>query len=126
MSMLIAAFAACGQAQQQSTENERLKNQVYFTQDDPGRWKDFKDDHDPKVKVAGGTVAVDVPLTAEIGHYVEVILLMDAHQREIASKSFRRGEKPHAEFSIRPEKMPGLTAIAKCNLHGMWRKQLPP
>ena len=87
-------------------------------------WKDFAKDHDPQVKTSGGKIEVDVPFAAEIGHYVEVILVNDAAGRELSVKSFKRGEKPHATLSILPAKMPGATVIAKCNLHGMWKKEM--
>lgn len=120
LSMLLVA---CGQPATESAEQDRLRSQVYFTKEDPGRWKDFAKDHEPQVKSdASGKIEVDVPFAAEIGHYVEVILVSDAAGREIAAKSFKRGEPPHATLSILPAKIPGATVIAKCNLHGMWRK----
>ncbi len=122
-STILALCASCGQPATESAETERLRSQVYFTKEDPGRWKDFAKDHDPHVK-ANGKIEVDVPFTAEIGHYVEIIVLLDAQQREVAAKTFKRGEKPHATFSFPAEKMAGATVIAKCNLHGMWKKDL--
>lgn len=116
----------CGQPAQQSAEADRLRNQVYFTKEDPGRWKDFAKDHDPQLKtLSPGKIEVDVPMVAEAGHYIEVILAVDAAGRELAVKHFKRGEKPHAQLVIRTEKSAGTTVIAKCNLHGMWRKDMP-
>lgn len=115
----------CGQPATESAETERLRSQVYFTKEDPGRWKDFAKDHEPQVKLTGTTVAVEVPFSVEIGHYIEVILVTDGSGREVAAKSFKRGEIPQAALSIPAAKLPGATVIAKCNLHGMWRKALP-
>lgn len=123
-STILVLCAACGQPTPDSVETERLRSQVYFTKEDPGRWKDFATDHDPQIKASGGKIEVDVPFAAEIGHYVEIILVNDGAQRELSAKSFKRGEKPHAVLSIPPAKMPGATVIAKCNLHGMWRKEI--
>lgn len=123
-SLLLAFCAACGQPATESAEVERLRSQVYFTVDDPGRWKDFAKDHDPQVKVSGGKIEVDVPFVAEMGHYAEVILVHDAAQRELMAKTFKRGEKAHATLSIPISKIAGATVIAKCNLHGMWKKNI--
>jgi desulfoferrodoxin (superoxide reductase-like protein) len=131
MLRLLGCFAIlflvrCGQPSTASAETERLRNQVYFTKADPGRWKDFAKDHEPEIKkVSPGQIEVNVPVSPEMGHYIEVILISDAMQRELAVKHFKRGEKPHAVLSIPPEKMPNSQVIAKCNLHGMWRKALP-
>ncbi len=123
--LLAACFLSCGQPTQDAGEADRLRNQVYFTKEDPGRWKDFAKDHDPQLKAnANGKIEVDVPFSAEMGHYVEVILVRDAAGRELSAKSFKRGEKPHTTLSIPPEKIPGATVIAKCNLHGMWKKEI--
>lgn len=116
---------ACGQPAQESVEQDRLRSQVYFTKEDPGRWKDFAKDHDPQLKVSGGKIEVDLPFTAEIGHYTEVILVQDMAQRELAARHFKRGAQAHATLSIPPAKMAGATVIAKCNLHGMWKKEIP-
>lgn len=124
-SLLFAFCAACGQPATETAEAERLRSQVYFTKEDPGRWKDFAKNHEPQVKTnASGKIEVDVPFATEMGHYVEVILLSDAAGRELTAKSFKRGELPHATLSILPAKMPGATVIAKCILHGMWRKDV--
>ncbi|HNA80364.1 MAG TPA: desulfoferrodoxin family protein [Turneriella sp.] len=97
---------------------------MYFSVDDPGRWKDFAKDHAPQVKVSGGKIEVEVPFTAEMGHYTEVIFIQDMAQREVALRTFKRGEKAHATLSIPLEKMPGAAVITKCNLHGMWKKSI--
>ncbi len=123
-SLLLALCAACGQPATESAEVERLRSQVYFTKEDPGRWKDFAKDHDPQVKVNGGKIEVDVSFVAEMGHYTEVILVHDAAQRELMAKTFKRGEKAHATLSIPISKIAGATVIAKCNLHGMWKKNI--
>jgi desulfoferrodoxin (superoxide reductase-like protein) len=121
----VAFIAACGQPPKETAEIERLRSQVYFTKSDPGRWKDFAKDHDPQVKTyANGKIEVDVPMSPEIGHYIEVIIVSDASGREVAVKSFKRGEKPQATLTIPPAKMPGATVIAKCNLHGMWKQEV--
>ncbi len=119
---ILLICTACGQPAKETAEQDRLRNQVYFTVDDPGRWKDFAKDHDPQVKVSGSKIEVDLPFTADIGHYTEVILIQDMAQRELAARSFKRGEKAHAALSIPLTKIPGATVIAKCNLHGMWKK----
>lgn len=119
---ILAVVTSCGQPATQSAEQDRLRSQVYFTKEDPGRWKDFAKDHDPQVKASGGKIEVGIPMSAEIGHYIEVILVADAAGRELGAKTFKRGEKPQATLSIPPAKMASATVIAKCNLHGMWRK----
>jgi desulfoferrodoxin (superoxide reductase-like protein) len=121
-STLLAFLAACGQPATETAELERLRGQVYFTKEDPGRWKDFAKDHDPQVKASSGKIEVDVPMSVEIGHYIEVILVSDAAGREVTAKTFKRGEQPYASLSIPLAKMAGATVTAKCNLHGMWRK----
>lgn len=119
-------LTACGQPATESAEQDRLRNQVYFTKEDPGRWKDFAKDHEPEIKkVSSGQIEIHVPMTPEMSHYVEVILISDAMQRALAVKHFKRGEKPYAILSAPPEKMQNAQVIAKCNLHGMWRKALP-
>jgi desulfoferrodoxin (superoxide reductase-like protein) len=125
-SAVILILSACGKPETETAEIERLRSQVYFTKTDPGRWKDFAKDHDPQVKAnANGKIEVDVPMSPEIGHYIEVIIVSDAAGKEIAMKSFKRGDTPHAILATPPSKMPGATVIAKCNLHGMWRKGVP-
>lgn len=122
---ILLLLSTCGQPAPEKAEQDRLLSQVYFTKDDPGRWKDFAKDHEPQIKSdASGKIEVDVLFTVETGHYVEVILVNDAAGREVTAKSFKRGERPHATLSIPPAKIPGATVIAKCNLHGMWRKDL--
>ena len=121
---LLLVCTACGQPAKESAEQNRLRNQVYFSVDDPGRWKDFAKDHAPQVKVSGGKIEVEVPFTAEMGHYTEVIFIQDMAQREVALRTFKRGEKAHATLSIPLEKMPGAAVITKCNLHGMWKKSI--
>ena len=122
---LFPILLACGQPSSEKAAEDRLRNQVYFTKADPGRWKDFAKDHEPQVKKdTGGKIEVDVPLVTDQGHYVEVILVSDAQGRELTAKFFKRGEKPHAELAIPLAKMPGASVIAKCNLHGMWKSEL--
>jgi desulfoferrodoxin (superoxide reductase-like protein) len=118
-------FARCNPPQHETAEADKLRQQVYFTKEDPGRWKDFAKDHDPQLQIlSAGKIVVDVPMVADTGHYIEVILAADAAGREIALKNFKRAEKPHAELEIQLEKRSGIAIIAKCNLHGMWRKEL--
>jgi desulfoferrodoxin (superoxide reductase-like protein) len=122
---MLGFVITCGQPASEKAEQDRLRNQVYFTKADPGRWQDFAKDHEPQVKKdAGGKIEVDVPLVTDQGHYVEVILVSDAQGRELTAKFFKRGEKPHAELAIPLAKMPGASVIAKCNLHGMWKSEL--
>ncbi len=102
--------------------------QIYFSSANPGKWRDYKVDHQLSVQVKGKgdylTVRVEVPLKTTNEHYIEVIVLVDGKNREIAKQTFARSEKPVAEFNIRKEETVNLFAVAKCNQHDMWRTKI--
>jgi len=67
---------------------------------------------DSGVKVKVG----DVPHPMEEKHYIEWIeIIADGKSCRM---SLKPGEKPEAEFDIKPQK---VTAREYCNIHGLWK-----
>jgi len=136
--MLLAnAFFYCGKGSGSSAESQSAltnktinaeESQIYFSAANPGKWKDYKQDHELLVNVSkdGETrlVTIEVPFKPDTDHYIEVIVLVDEQNREIAKQRFERGEKAVATFSIPPNTKGGIFAVAKCNLHDMWKTKV--
>lgn len=125
-SAVLSLLAACAEPQSTSKEDEPDKSQAFFTQSNPGRFKEYRDDHNPQVKaqVQGEVVTISaaMPFIADAGHYIEFIALADSAMKQKDIRYFRRGQLPRATFFAPVDGAASLTVVAKCNLHNMWTK----
>jgi desulfoferrodoxin (superoxide reductase-like protein) len=130
--MLIAAFViSCSDSGGVFSDGEKGKVQKFYSADEPGRWEAQAADHDIEVSIiedAKGKrgIEVFVPFTRERSeqHYVEAIVLLDEKDRELAKKSFKRGEKALTIFEITDKIKFPVYVVSKCNMHEMWRKKI--
>ncbi len=107
------------------------KIQQFYSADEPGRWDVQAADHDVQVSIiddAKGKRGIEayVPFTKEMSEqqYVEAIVLLDGNGRELAKKSFNRGEKARTIFEITDNIKFPVYVVSKCNMHEMWSKKI--
>jgi desulfoferrodoxin (superoxide reductase-like protein) len=107
------------------------KAQKFYSADEPGMWEAQAADHEVRVSIVDDArgkkgIEVYVPFTKEMSdeHYVETIVLLDEKNRQLSEKSFSRGEKAQAIFEVTDKIRFPVYAVAKCNMHGMWRKKV--
>ena len=105
------------------------KVQKFYSADEPGRWGAQAVDHDVQAVIIEDAlgkrgIEVTVPLKTDERHYIEAIVLLDGDGRELAKKTFKRGEKAVALFEVTDKMTFPVYAVAKCNLHEMWRKKV--
>lgn len=103
--------------------------QKFYSADEPGRWEAQAVDHDVQAVIIEDAlgkrgIEVSVPLKTDERHYIEAIVLLGGDGRELAKKTFKRGEKAVALFEVTDKMTFPVYAVAKCNLHEMWRKKL--
>ena len=82
--------------------------------------------HTPRITREGSTVTVSLaegghPMTDE--HYIGWIAL--STNRGVQRRAFMPSETPRVDFPIGKDESP-REAIAFCNLHGMWYKDVEP
>lgn len=105
-------------------------NQKFYSAAEPGKWVPFAADHEPECLVAEekGTRRIEVSVRftrrRDPAHYVEAILLLNANRKELAKKSFKRGERAEAMLEIPGDAKYPLYVVSKCNRHGMWEKKI--
>lgn len=126
-----AGFFSCTDTGGMFDDNGKAKVQKYYSADEPGLWVAQAVDHDVKVSIiedAKGQKGIEVfvPFTMAMNqeHYVEMFLLLDDKDREIAKKRFKRGEKAMTIFPITDKTRFPVYVVAKCNMHDMWRKKV--
>lgn len=112
-------------------DNGKARVQKFYSADEPGRWEPQAVDHDVKVSIiedAKGKkgIEVSVPFTKAMSqeHYVEMFLLLDEKDRELAKVRFKRGEKAVTIFPVTDKVKFPVYVVAKCNMHDMWRKKV--
>jgi desulfoferrodoxin (superoxide reductase-like protein) len=112
-----------------ATGQNTAGEQIYFSAANPGKWVDYKIDHQLAISVQseGGKqmISVSVPFKATADHYIEAIVLVDSSNKEVAKEVLKRGDKPAAIFGISDKISANtLSVVAKCNLHDMWKSRL--
>lgn len=112
----------------------------FFSEADPGKWKDHTGDHVPQCKVTfekpktfnkddKGTrvIEVTVPFNGSEYplHYTEAIILLDHNRKELQKTTFKRGNrKATALFRIPGDYKSFVYVVQKCNMHDMWIQQV--
>jgi desulfoferrodoxin (superoxide reductase-like protein) len=129
--IITALFSACSDTGKGSESHEKLKSQIYFSAEEPGRWEPQAADHDLRVAIiedAKGKKGIEVfvPFTqsASEQHYVEAIALVDEKGRQLDIVRFNRGEKAITIFPVTDRIIFPVYAVARCNMHDMWRKKV--
>lgn len=107
------------------------KPQDEYTAKKPGEWKNIAKDHLPVIKYhpmkTADNIEIFVPGNSfSESHYIEKIGIMDKEKRDVASKSFKRGERPGAFLTLDPipEYSENYKIYVKCNLHDLWTVRL--
>jgi desulfoferrodoxin (superoxide reductase-like protein) len=107
------------------------KVQKFYSADEPGRWEAQAANHEVNARIivdAKGKKGIEVyvPFTKEMDerHYVEAIVLLDSNNRELAKKTFNRGEQARTIFEITDKIKFPVYVVSKCNMHEMWRKKI--
>jgi desulfoferrodoxin (superoxide reductase-like protein) len=131
MLMQASFITSCSDSGGIFSGDEKGKIQKFYSADEPGRWEAQAADHDIQVSIiedAKGKrgIEVFVPFTKERNeqHYVEAIVLLDEKNRELAKRSFKRGEKAITIFEITDKIKFPVYVVSKCNMHEMWRKKI--
>lgn len=132
MSLFIFSFA-CKDEVADKKNTGQIPQIKFHTKEQEGRWKNRADDHMPVVKRLENDpykISVTVPMEQRDNenHYIEVIVLLEGKNKEIAKKSFtRKDTKFSTIFTLPPdfdlEKQ--LNVVAKCSMHGMWIAPVP-
>jgi desulfoferrodoxin (superoxide reductase-like protein) len=98
-----------------------------YTKDAPEEWKGLEEDHIPIIsfpKSLNKDLRIEVRLKNSGGdHYIEKMGIVDKNGKELATKTFRRGDKYFEALfssSILPNDKSGLKVYAKCSLHDLW------
>ncbi len=105
------------------------KIQLFYSADEPGRWEAQAFDHEVQAVIVEDAlgkrgIEVSVPLETDEKHYIEAIVLLDGNNRELAKKTFKRGEKAKTIFEISDKIKFPVYIVSKCNMHEMWRKKV--
>lgn len=113
--------ALAGNEQQTSA-----KGDIYYTQDEPGRWSGKVATHLPSIDVtkANGKVTVKVVTAHEMKgyeHYIVKHVLLDKNHKFIAEHMFNPMEDKTAVSEFTLDNYSGtLYALSLCNKHDLW------
>lgn len=134
--LIISTFGSCkfgGNAddsnKQKQMHDQKLEN--FRTKNKPGKWKKEANSHVPQVTVKkkekNYEIHVIVPFigTSTPVHYIETIILLNHHYKELQKVTFNTGNSTATTvFKIPRTYKSYLWVVAKCNLHDMWKKQV--
>lgn len=144
----VSLVAACGGSSSGSNSGNvatgtpgEIVSQVpaekFFTAQNPGRWKERKDEHELLVREVRTyyvgkqklrEIEITVPMEGTPQHYLEAGLILDnSLKKEFSKISFELG-KPKYSFKLSaPADEPNVIyAVIKCNQHDMWLKRVEP
>lgn len=131
LAVALTAFLSCSDMGGEGGRLEVVKDQKFYSAAEPGKWAPFAADHEPQCDFVpdgkgGRVLEVSVPFTRrrDTRHYVETIALFDARRREIAKKTFNRGERAEASFRVPADALFPLYVVSRCNRHDMWEKKI--
>jgi len=104
---------------------------VYYTLEQPGRWKEKAAGHAPKLEKtqeADGSwlikVVTDHPMKG-FEHYIVKHQLLDKDYRFVAEKMFDPDkDAPKSEFRLPKDYQGMVHAISMCNKHDLWLSSL--
>jgi desulfoferrodoxin (superoxide reductase-like protein) len=130
--MVSAAVFYCGRSSSGGSGDRAAAGsedaQIFFSAANPGKWQDYKTDHQVGVAVKSKgdyqTITITVPFKATAEHYVEAIVIVDGKNRELAKQTFERSDKAEATFNLKINPNEPVFAVAKCNQHDMWRTKI--
>lgn len=109
------------------TDSPSMAGGVYYTQDQPGRWKDKAGGHLPRIEkslAADGTTRIQVTTKHPMNGYEHYIIkhqLLDQNYQFIAERMFNPNQdQPSSEYSL-PAGYSGMVyALSMCNKHDLW------
>ncbi len=108
-----------------------VNDRKFYSAAQPGKWAPQVADHEPQCRMfsddRGGKrieVSVRFGRRGDPRHYVEAILLLDADRKELAKKSFKRGERAEVILVIPGGAAFPLYVVSKCNKHDMWERKI--
>lgn len=139
-------FFVCNKDNNQAIGTKPIIPQKVYTEENPGNWKNIKDEHLPRVTIYKNrkqNIVVHVPIrNPSQKHYIEKIAIVEVEEekeniqknnneikdaklkvkKELAVKLFSRHAKYfEAIFSLHP--VPSgkeIIVYSKCNLHDLW------
>ena len=132
--LLVSGSLSCSSKEEKTTSqtegSEQPVENVIFTREDPGAYGGKEDSHIPRIvyeKTDTGlkiTVSVEHEMNAEKPHFIEWIALWDEESTELGRTQFK-AQDAKAEIVVELNSVPSkLTAMEKCNLHGIWREEI--
>lgn len=119
---MVAPIQALAANEQQAS----AKGDIYYTQDEPGRWSGKVATHLPSIDVtkANGKVTVKVVTAHEMKgyeHYIVKHVLLDKNHKFIAEHMFNPMEDKTAVSEFTLDNYSGtLYALSLCNKHDLW------
>jgi superoxide reductase len=115
---LVAAVPVAGRAASDSTEN------VIFSADDPGHWKDVEALHGPILAVSGSKLTITTPHPMSEPHYIVSHTVVLAGGQYLDRKTFTYKDLPVSEHTLPAGYTGPVTVTSTCNLHDFWVKTL--
>jgi superoxide reductase len=105
-----------------------LAGSVYYTRENPGRWKREAQGHAPRIEIGagpGGIVSVTVTTEHEMDghrHYIVKHMLLDREFRLVGEKRFdpARGDRPVSRYALLAGYRGPVYAVSLCNRHDLW------
>lgn len=93
---------------------------LYYTEENPGRWKGKAGGHAPLSKVDAGKILVETKHPMTEAHYIVRHTVMKPDGNLVGEKAFKPSDKPLSSFDL-PVGFKGKLYITSfCNLHDLW------
>lgn len=121
ISMIAAAGIAGGKVMAKGGgDNDKLPQNIIYSEDDPGRWPAKAGSHLPEVTVDGNKVTVKTDHGMSEVHYIVRHTLVAENGDVLGKKTFYpTDEQAVSSFEI-PDGYSKLYATSFCNKHDLW------
>jgi superoxide reductase len=96
---------------------------VIFTQDDPGHWKDVEKLHVPVLSIEGNTLTVTTPHPMSEAHYIVSHTVILERGRFLGRQTFTWKDKPVSTHTLPAGYKGKIIVTSTCNRHDWWLKE---
>jgi superoxide reductase len=114
-----AALAATVALPKRADAGKHSEN-VVFTAEDPGHWKEVESLHVPVLTVADGVLTVKTPHPMSAPHFIVSHTVVLEGGKFLDRKTFVYTDMPVSTHTLPPGYKGKITVTSTCNLHDFW------
>jgi superoxide reductase len=128
---LLAAAATVGRAQPAAPPGAAPgqaptlpKQNIFFSEDDPGHWVDWVSLHVPQTTVEAGVLTIRTPHPQSDEHYIVSHSVVLAGGAFLSRETFTANQPPVSQHPLPAGYAGAVTVVSTCNRHDTWVKTL--